>query len=89
MCLNKNVIYFKNYLQYFFSIYKDLVNNDLITNIKKYSRKLWNVVWEKVEKYIPFKDEFKQLFAEFKNAWENFMKTPQVVYVREKVKIIY
>ncbi|XP_013138334.1 PREDICTED: uncharacterized protein LOC106103192 [Papilio polytes] len=69
-------------------IYKDLVHNDLITNIKKYSKKLWNVVWEKMEKYIPFKDEFKQLYAEFRNAWENFMKTPQVVYVREKVNII-
>ncbi|XP_013168741.1 PREDICTED: uncharacterized protein LOC106118616 [Papilio xuthus] len=70
-------------------IYKDLVNNDLITNIKKYSKKLWNVVWEKMEKYIPFKDEFKQLYAEFRNAWENFMKTPQVVYVREKYKEAY
>ncbi|XP_068624199.1 uncharacterized protein Apoltp [Battus philenor] len=65
-------------------IYKDLVNNDLITNIKKYSKKLWNVVWEKVEKYIPFKDEFQQLFAEFNNAWQNFLKTPQIMYIREK-----
>ncbi|CAK1589696.1 unnamed protein product [Parnassius mnemosyne] len=70
-------------------IYKDLVNNDLITNIKKYSKKLWNVVWSKIEKYIPFKDEFKQLFAEFRNAWENFLKTPQVVYVIEKYNEAY
>ncbi|XP_049881187.1 uncharacterized protein LOC126377497 [Pectinophora gossypiella] len=65
-------------------IYKDLVHNDVITNIKKYSRKLWNVVWSKVEKYIPFKDEIMQLYAEFKNAWQTFLKTDQVVYVREK-----
>ncbi|XP_047539341.1 uncharacterized protein LOC125072709 [Vanessa atalanta] len=70
-------------------IYKDLVNNDIITNIKKYTRKLWNVIWGKIEKYIPFTDEFKQLFNEFKNAWENFLKTPQVVYVREKYQEAY
>lgn len=61
------------------------MNNDLITNIKKYSKKLFNFVWTKIEKYIPFKDEFTQLYAEFRNAWENFLKTKQVVYVREKV----
>ncbi|CAH0714994.1 unnamed protein product, partial [Brenthis ino] len=70
-------------------IYKDLVNNDIITNVKKYSRKLWNVIWGKIEKYIPFTDEFRQLFNEFRNAWENFLKTPQVVYVREKYKEAY
>lgn len=70
-------------------IYKDLMNNDLITNIKKYSRKLFDVVWSKIEKYIPFKDEFTQLYAEFKSAWQNFLKTKQVVYVREKYKEAY
>lgn len=70
-------------------IYKDLMNNDLITNIKKYSKKLFNFVWTKIEKYIPFKDEFTQLYAEFRNAWENFLKTKQVVYVREKYQEAY
>nr|XP_049706191.1 uncharacterized protein LOC110382727 isoform X1 [Helicoverpa armigera]XP_049706192.1 uncharacterized protein LOC110382727 isoform X2 [Helicoverpa armigera]XP_049706193.1 uncharacterized protein LOC110382727 isoform X3 [Helicoverpa armigera]XP_049706194.1 uncharacterized protein LOC110382727 isoform X4 [Helicoverpa armigera]XP_049706195.1 uncharacterized protein LOC110382727 isoform X5 [Helicoverpa armigera] len=70
-------------------IYKDLMNNDLITNIKKYSKKLFNVVWSKIEKYIPFKDEFTQLYAEFRNAWQNFLKTKQVVYVREKYEEAY
>ncbi|XP_045507000.1 apolipophorins [Colias croceus] len=70
-------------------IYRDLINNDIITNIKKYSKKLWNVIWSKLEKYIPFTEEFKQLYNEFKNAWENFLKTPQVVYVREKCKEAY
>nr|XP_034825791.1 apolipophorins [Maniola hyperantus] len=70
-------------------IYKDLVNNDIITNIKKYTKKLWNVIWNKVEKYIPFTDEFKQLYNEFRNAWENFLKTPQVVYVIEKYNEAY
>ncbi|KAH9633240.1 hypothetical protein HF086_017932, partial [Spodoptera exigua] len=70
-------------------IYKDLMNNDLITNIKKYSKKLFNFVWAKIEKYIPFKDEFTQLYAEFRNAWENFLKTKQVVYVREKYQEAY
>ncbi|CAH1641791.1 unnamed protein product [Spodoptera littoralis] len=70
-------------------IYKDLMNNDLITNIKKYSKKLFNFVWSKIEKYIPFKDEFTQLYAEFRNAWENFLKTKQVVYVREKYQEAY
>ncbi|CAH0598289.1 unnamed protein product [Chrysodeixis includens] len=70
-------------------IYKDLMNNDLITNIKKYSKKLFDVVWSKIEKYIPFKDEFTQLYAEFRNAWQNFLKTKQVVYVREKYQEAY
>ncbi|CAG9568621.1 unnamed protein product [Danaus chrysippus] len=70
-------------------IYKDLIHNDIITNIKKYTKKLVNVIWTKIEKYIPFTDEFKQLFNEFKNAWENFLKTPQVVYVREKYNEAY
>ncbi|KAI8423686.1 hypothetical protein MSG28_012721 [Choristoneura fumiferana] len=70
-------------------VYKDLMNNDLLTNIKKYSNKFWNVIWGKIEKYIPFKDEFLQLYAEFRNAWENFLKTPQVVYVRDKYKEAY
>ncbi|CAK1547731.1 unnamed protein product [Leptosia nina] len=70
-------------------IYKDLVNDDIITNIKKYTRKLWNVIWSKIEKYVPFTEEFKQLYNEFKSAWENFLKTPQVVYVREKCKEAY
>lgn len=61
------------------------MNNDLITNIKKYSKSLWNVIWGKIEKYIPFKDEFMQLYAEFELAWKTFLKTEQVVYVREKV----
>lgn len=68
-------------------IYKDLVNNDIITNIKKYTKKLWNVVWGKIEKYIPFTDEFKQLYNEFRNAWETFLKTAPVVYVRDKVSL--
>ncbi|KAG6459272.1 hypothetical protein O3G_MSEX011302, partial [Manduca sexta] len=70
-------------------IYKDLMNNDLITNIKKYSKKLWEAVWNNIEKYIPFKDEIMQLYAEFRNAWQNFLKTPQVVYVREKYQEAY
>ncbi|XP_063394239.1 uncharacterized protein LOC134679271 [Cydia fagiglandana] len=70
-------------------IYKDLTTNDLLTNIKKYSSKFWNVIWGKIEKYIPFKEEFVQLYAEFKNGWENFLKTQQVVYVREKYKEAY
>ncbi|XP_060807756.1 uncharacterized protein LOC106135284 [Amyelois transitella] len=65
-------------------IYKDLMNNDYLTNIKKYSRKLFDVIWGKLEKYIPFKDEIAQLYAEFKSAWEAFLKTKQVVYIREK-----
>ena len=63
------------------------MNNDLITNIKKYSKILFNVVWTKIEKYIPFKDEFMQLYAEFRSAWQNFLKTKQVVYVTEKVRV--
>ncbi|XP_072946200.1 uncharacterized protein Apoltp [Epargyreus clarus] len=70
-------------------IYKDIMNNDIITNIKKYSKKLWGVIWSKVEKFIPFKDEFTQLYAEFRNAWENFLKTPQVVYVKDKYNEAY
>ncbi|XP_028030625.1 uncharacterized protein LOC114243361 [Bombyx mandarina] len=70
-------------------IYKDLVNNDLITNIKKYSKKLWDAVWTKIEKYIPFKDEIVQLYNEFKDSWQDFLKTPQVVYVREKYQEAY
>ncbi|CAB3225976.1 unnamed protein product [Arctia plantaginis] len=70
-------------------IYKDLMNNDLITNIKKYSKKLFNVVWSKIEKYIPFKDEFTILYAEFRNAWQDFLKIKQVVYVREKYQEAY
>lgn len=67
------------------------MNNDVITNIKKYSRKLWVAIWTKIEKYIPFKDEFTQLYAEFRNGWQNFLKTKQVQYVREKVcdKLIF
>lgn len=61
------------------------MNNDLITNVKKYSKALVNVVWSKIEKYIPFKEEIMQLYAEFRNAWETFLKTKQVVYVRDKV----
>ncbi|XP_075986269.1 apolipoprotein lipid transfer particle [Anticarsia gemmatalis] len=70
-------------------IYKDLMNNDLITNIKKYSKKLFDVVWSKIEKYIPFKDEFTQLYTEFKAAWQSFLQTKQVVYVREKYQEAY
>ncbi|KAI5644618.1 von willebrand factor type D domain-containing protein [Phthorimaea operculella] len=70
-------------------IYKDLVNNDLFTNIKKYSTKLWNVLWGKIEKYIPFKEEFIQLYREFKNTWQTFLQIEQVVYVREKCKEAY
>ncbi|XP_026316021.1 uncharacterized protein LOC113227343 [Hyposmocoma kahamanoa] len=70
-------------------IYKDLVNNDVLTNIRQYSKKLWNVVWNKIEQYIPFKDEVLQLYAEFRNAWENFLKNEQVVYVKEKCKEAY
>ncbi|XP_053620364.1 uncharacterized protein Apoltp [Plodia interpunctella] len=65
-------------------IYKDLMNNDVLTNIKKYSRKLFDNIWAKLEKYIPFKDEVVQLYAEFKSAWQTFLKTKQVVYIREK-----
>ncbi|RVE52154.1 hypothetical protein evm_003227, partial [Chilo suppressalis] len=70
-------------------IYKDLVNNDLVTNIKKYSKKFMNVVWSKIEKYIPFKEEIMQLYAEFRNAWESFLKIKQVVYVRDKYTEAY
>ncbi|VVC87836.1 unnamed protein product [Leptidea sinapis] len=70
-------------------IYKDLMNDDIITNIKKYTRKFWNVLWSKIEKYVPFTEEVRQLYHEFKNAWENFLKIPQVVYVREKYNEAY
>ncbi|CAG9792371.1 unnamed protein product [Diatraea saccharalis] len=70
-------------------IYKDLITNDLVTNIKKYSKKSFNFLWQKVEKYIPFKEEIMQLYAEFKNAWESFMKTKQVVYIKDKYTEAY
>ncbi|GBP16851.1 Apolipophorins [Eumeta japonica] len=69
--------------------YKDLMNNDLLTNIKKYTKKIWSTIWTKIEKYIPFKDEIIALYSEFKSALESFMQTEQVVYVREKCKEVH
>ncbi|XP_028158784.1 uncharacterized protein LOC114351683 isoform X6 [Ostrinia furnacalis] len=81
--------YVSTFTQEMDKIYKDLMNNDLVTNVKKYSKALFNVVWSKIEKYIPFKEEIMQLYAEFRNAWETFLKTKQVVYVRDKYTEAY
>ncbi|KOB74368.1 Apolipoprotein of lipid transfer particle-I/II [Operophtera brumata] len=51
----------------------------------KYSKKIWTTIWNKIEKYIPFKDEFTQLYTEFRNAWQNFLKTKHVVYTTGEI----
>ncbi|KAI8423689.1 hypothetical protein MSG28_012724 [Choristoneura fumiferana] len=76
-------------MDFFYNRTQELTDNPYFNYVSTFghemdNNKFWNVIWGKIEKYIPFKDEFLQLYAEFRNAWENFLKTPQVVYVRDK-----
>jgi hypothetical protein len=61
------------------------MSNDLMTNIKKYGEKLVNLVWSKIEEYIPFKKEITELYMKFEEAYESFLTTDVVVQAKKKV----
>ena len=67
-----------NFTQDLDRLYKDMVGNDAITNIKKYSALLWKFAKDKYFKMVPFAKESNQLFSEI---WDEIRKLQKLEYI--------
>lgn len=64
-------------------LYQDLSNNDMFTNLRKYSGVMWQFVKEKFLSMVPFGKELKEIFADIANEFKELQK---VEAVREAVE---
>lgn len=64
-------------------LYQDLSNNDMFTNLRKYSGVMWQFVREKFLTMVPFGRELKEVFADIANEFKELQK---VEAVREAVE---
>ncbi|XP_049847119.1 uncharacterized protein LOC126299332 [Schistocerca gregaria] len=75
---------FANFTQDLDKIYKDLLKNDALTNIKKYSYIIYQFLEDKYFALVPFGKELKQVFTEIINEFKELRKLQSVNFVIEK-----
>jgi hypothetical protein len=68
-----------NFTQDLDRLYKDLIKNDTITNIKKYAALAWQFLKQKYFKIVPFGDELNSLVTEL---WEEIKKLQEIESVQ-------
>lgn len=59
-------------------LYQDLQNNDMFTNVRKYSGVMWQFVKEKFLSMVPFGRELKDIFADISNEFKELQKVDAV-----------
>lgn len=59
-------------------LYQDLSNNDMFTNLRKYSGVLWQFVKEKFLSMVPFGKELKEIVADIANEFKELQKVEAI-----------
>lgn len=59
-------------------LYQDLQNNDIFTNLRKYSGVMWQFVKEKFLSLVPFGKELKEIVADISNEFKELQKIEAV-----------
>lgn len=66
--------------------YKDLVQNDVYTNIKIYSDMMWNFLKDRYFKLVPFSNEINEVYVELKEEIQVLQKTETVEFIMLRLK---
>ncbi|PSN49824.1 hypothetical protein C0J52_08839 [Blattella germanica] len=69
--------------------YKDIKKNDLITNIRKYTKILYDFLREKYFSMVPFGNELHQIATELIEEFKELSKLPSINYAIQKVNDLY
>lgn len=64
-------------------LYQDLQNNDIFTNVRKYSGVMWQFLKEKFLSLVPFGKELKEIASDISNEFKELQK---IEAVREAVE---
>lgn len=74
-----------NFTQDLDRLYKDIMQNDAITNIKKYSALLWAFLKDKYFKLVPFSKEINDVYEELREEIKALEKSEHVQFVMQRV----
>ncbi|XP_055713060.1 uncharacterized protein LOC129807664 isoform X2 [Phlebotomus papatasi] len=74
-----------NFTQDLDRVYKDFVQNDAITNIKKYSVIMWQFLKDKYFKFVPFGKELHEVYLELWEEIKGLKKLETVQFFMQKV----
>uniref|UniRef100_W4VR36 Putative lipoprotein n=1 Tax=Corethrella appendiculata TaxID=1370023 RepID=W4VR36_9DIPT len=77
-----------NFTQDLDRLYKDLVGNDAITNIKKYSMLIWKFAKEKYFKIVPFGKELNDIITELYEELKTLQKLETVRFLVQRIEEI-
>ncbi|XP_025406452.1 uncharacterized protein LOC112680523 [Sipha flava] len=66
--------------------YKDLMHNDVLTNLKKYTTMLYDVIKTRYYPLIPFATEINALRLEITDGLYQLLKLPLISYVIDNIK---
>ncbi|VVC30431.1 Hypothetical protein CINCED_3A001550 [Cinara cedri] len=69
--------------------YKDLMQNDFLTNMKKYSGILYELIKSKYYPLIPFATEINALRLEIMDGVNQLLKLPLISYVIDNTKAVF
>ncbi|KAF7992093.1 hypothetical protein HCN44_001418 [Aphidius gifuensis] len=79
---------FTNLTQDVDKFYRDIKNNDIITNIRKYSAIIVSFIKERYFSMVPFGQELKDLVDEIITELSELKKLPSINYTYEKINYL-
>ncbi|GAB0088507.1 uncharacterized protein DMENIID0001_029540 [Sergentomyia squamirostris] len=74
-----------NFTQDLDRVYKDFVQNDAVTNIKKYSVIVWQFLKDKYFKFVPFGKELHQVYLEISEEIKGLQKLETVQFFMQRI----
>lgn len=75
-----------NFTQDLDRLYRDIVTNDIITNVNKYSSICWNFIKVKYFEYVPFGREMNEVISEVTGELRKLYQLEPVQFVNNKLK---
>ncbi|GLH12107.1 Apolipophorins, partial [Gryllus bimaculatus] len=80
---------FANFTQDLDKFYKDIMKNDIITNIRKYSKIVYEFIRDKYFAMVPFGKELEDIANEIISELKVLQKLPSINYAIEKSNELY
>lgn len=75
-----------NFTQDLDKLYKDIMQNDVHTNIRIYSEMLWNFLKDRYFKLVPFSNEIYEIYVELKEEIQELQKSKHVEFLVNRIK---